>query len=225
MRTQQDWAIAFAEAKHGHTLWDGLAVDPHHPSLAYTSAYKFVNHAEAFGFFKDGNTILDLGCGNGRFGIVFAERLVRYVGIDVVKECIEFCNKTFAPYNHLKFKHMDVWNEVFNPQGTMPPAAFKLPFVDECFDDLIAYSVFTHLQTKEVADRYMQEIWRVLKPGGKFFSTWYRSPPNAETTEVGRTCYKESDILSFIQGFTFDYTYGGNSNDYYNQWCLFGTKL
>lgn len=226
MRTKEDWIAAFAEAKHGHTLWDGNASNPHHPSLAYSTAYKFViTEAEPFGFFKEGNTILDLGCGNGRFGIVFAERPVRYIGVDVVKECIEFCQKTFTGYDNIKFKYMDVWNEVFNPNGTILPQTFKLPFVDNCFDDVIAYSIFTHLQTKEVADRYMQEIWRVLKPGGKFFSSWYRSPPNPESTAVGRTCYKESDILSFLQGFSFDYTHGGHATDYYDQWCLFGTKL
>ena len=225
MRTHQEWVTAFAQATHGHTLWDAYAPNPHDPALAYSTAYEFVNLARSMGFFRDGNTILDLGCGNGRFGICFADRPVRYVGVDVVPQCIDFCKRTFAEYSHMKFLHLDVWNEVFNPTGKLRPEALKLPFVDECFDDLIAYSVFTHLQYPNVADRYMQEVWRVLKPGGRFFSSWYRNPPNPESQDVGRTCYKESDILSFLQGFTFQHTYGGHSPDFYDQWALFGTKL
>lgn len=225
MRTKEEWVQAFRGAKHGHVLWDGHAADPTNPELAYSTAHEFVNTASSLGFFKDGNTILDLGCGNGRFGICFAEKPVRYVGVDVVKECIDFCQDVFGEFVNMKFLHLDVWNEVFNPRGKIVPITFKLPFRDECFDDIIVYSVFTHLQTTKVAKHYMKEVWRVLKPGGKFFSSWYRSPPNPESTDVGRTCYKESDILSFLQGFSFEYTYGGHSDMFYDQWALFGTKL
>jgi SAM-dependent methyltransferase len=186
---------------------------------------QFMTLAETFGFFKKGNTILDLGCGTGSLGDMPTTRSVRYIGIDISKKDIELCQSKFAAYNNMKFMHMDVLNDLFNPSGTIPPLTFKLPFRDECFDDLIAYSVFTHLQTKEVADRFIQEIWRVLKPGGKFFSTWYRSPPNLESTDVNKTCYKESDILSFIQGFTFDHTCGGQTAGLVDPWCLFGDRL
>jgi SAM-dependent methyltransferase len=224
-RTQEQWVKDFSQAKHGHILWDGKAEDPYNPIHAYNSAHKFVNWAKNFGFFKDGNRILDLGCGNGRFGIPFSEMNVQYTGIDPMREQILFCNKTFKDYNHLRFIHCDVRNAVFNQKGSVPPEQYQFPFPDGTVDDVIAYSVFTHLQTLPVAQHYISEIKRVLKVGGKFFCTWYRSPANpAPDDNVGRTVYNEWDIMSMMSGFTCQFCYGGHTDLFYDQWGMFCTK-
>lgn len=222
---QEEWAFAFSHAKHGHILWDGTAPDPKNPAHAYTTAWKFVNHAMYLGFFKPKNRILDLGCGNGRFGIPFSEMDVRYEGVDPVKPCIDFCRTTFRPFPHLQFHFADIYNEVFNKHGGVDPAHYRLPYDDRSFDDVICYSVFTHLQTLEVAKNYMAEVKRVLKPGGKLFCSWYRSPPNPSPDPyVGRTVYAESDILTMLQGFSCEYSYGGHTDVFYDQWALFCTR-
>jgi ubiquinone/menaquinone biosynthesis C-methylase UbiE len=119
-----------------------------------------------------------------------------------------------------------VKNEHFNPNGTVPPEEYRLPFPDNHLDDVIAYSIFTHLQTLKAAQNYMSEIKRVLKPGGKLFVTWYRSPPDPVANEwIGRTVYNEWDIINMLNGFNCISTYGGHSSDYYDQWALFCQKL
>jgi ubiquinone/menaquinone biosynthesis C-methylase UbiE len=223
-RTKEKWAEIFSEAKCGHILWDGCVLDPYNPMHAYTGSHHFVNQATNFGFFNEGNKILDLGCGNGRMGIALSERNIELVGIDPLLPSIEFCQKVFDPYKNITWIFADVWNEVFNPSGTVKAENYRIPYNDEYFDDIIVYSVFTHLQTLKAAENYMNEVRRVLKPKGKLFTSWYRAPPNPVTDDVGRTAYYEWDILSMLHGFTCNFSYGGHSDKFYDQWALFLTK-
>lgn len=224
-RTKQEWVELFSKARDGHIIWDGWAPDPYNPEHAYKSARQFVKQAVSYGFFTGKSKILDIGCGNGRLGIALSELPVYYSGLDPMIKCIEFCKEVYAPYPQFEFRHLDVYNECSNPEGKIDPAQLTLPYPDGYFDNVVAYSVFTHLQNIETATRYMDEIRRVLKPRGKFFSSWYRSPPNEVDTFVGRTTYLESDIMTILHGFRFLHTYGGHSPQYYDQWGLFAEKF
>lgn len=226
VKTKEEWAAVFAGAKHGHVLWDGNAPDPTNPAHAYTSAHHFVSHAKCFGFFRDGGRILDLGCGNSRFGIVFSEMDVEYEGVEPMAECVEFAKAAFGDYGHMRFHHTPVNSPDYGLSGGVDPVHFKLDYPDEHFTDLIAYSVFTHLQTVPVAYNYMNEIRRVLRPGGKLFISWYRSPPDKKADPyIGRSVYNEWDIMNMMWGFSFDCTYGGHTGLYYDQWGMFCTRV
>jgi len=223
-KTKDQWIKTFALAKTGHICWNGDAQNPSDPTHAYESAYQFKEHACYLGFFKENSRILDLGCGNGRMGIFFSEMNVKYYGIDPMQSCIQFCKNTFKKFPHLNFQHLDVVNECSNPGGKIDPKDMKLPFPDGYFTDIIVYSVFTHLQTLNVAQHYMAEIKRVLN--GNLFCSWYRSPPNpGEDTYVGRTVYREMDIMNMMSGFEFLYTNGGHTDKYYDQWIMFCKKV
>jgi SAM-dependent methyltransferase len=54
----------------------------------------------------------------------------------------------------------------FELTAAMPP----LPFPEERFDLIYAYSVFSHL-AESVADRWIDELRRVLRPGGALILT------------------------------------------------------
>lgn len=88
-----------------------------------------------------GLTILDLGCGKGRFGRLLREAGARVVGLDGSREMIAGARGLVRVLG----------------------SALRLPFADRTFDAVVAIEVFEHLPDVEAAIR---EIARALKPSG-----------------------------------------------------------
>lgn len=94
-----------------------------------------------------GETILDIGCGNGNIIKMLAgQRPGRYYGVDLSSEMIKEAEKR-VPQDVI-FKRADV---------------VSLPFDDESFDILICNASFHHYEEPEKA---IAEMKRVLRPGG-----------------------------------------------------------
>lgn len=103
----------------------------------------------------DLGNILDFGCGDGRV-IRWLERLAgtREVwGVDIHAGRILWCKQHLDPA--LRFL-----------TTTMVP---HLPFEDHHFGFVFAGSVFTHID--DLADAWIAELRRILRPGGKLFMT------------------------------------------------------
>jgi SAM-dependent methyltransferase len=100
------------------------------------------------------DAILDFGCGCGRIARWFSDASHPQVhGCDYNRELIGWCAE------HLDFMRATA-------TGLEPP----LPYPDRTFDFSYAFSVFTHL-TVELAERWLAEIERVVKPGGLIWFT------------------------------------------------------
>ncbi|MCX7748471.1 MAG: class I SAM-dependent methyltransferase [Clostridia bacterium] len=104
--------------------------------------------------------ILDFGCGYGRLLRFFAKDGVKseLIGTDIDRELIGFCRESnkFGSY---------FLNEAWPP----------LVFEDHSFDFVFAFSVFTHISEKSHLS-WMEEINRVLKPGGALIFTIWAHP-------------------------------------------------
>lgn len=120
------------------------------------------------------DSILDVGCGIGRI----ASRLATYIrpggtydGFDIVPLGIRWCNgHIHARHAHFRFTHANVFNSVYNPGGTTKACDYRFPYPDGMFDVAIATSVFTHMLPCDI-ERYLAEISRVLKTGGRCLVT------------------------------------------------------
>jgi len=94
--------------------------------------------------------LLDFGTGWGRYARIFMKdfRPENVTGVDVDAKYIQICRDTF-PYGTFK---------TVNP---LPPTEL----INSSFDLIIAYSVFSHL-SEHVANAWIMEFSRILKPGG-----------------------------------------------------------
>ena len=100
--------------------------------------------------------ILEIGCGSGANLWMIAKEGHGAYGIDISKEALRLAEK------HLK--------EKWNVKATLREGSFTdIPFPDEIFDYVVDVVSMQHIYLSESANA-LQEIKRVLKPGGKYFS-------------------------------------------------------
>lgn len=126
---------------------------------------------------KMDETVLDIGCGCGRFAVNLYDTPVffqgQYYGFDVIKKSIDWARTnipTVYPNSH--FEYVDLHNGQYNPAGKLKADTFSFPYEDEKFDFIFAISIFTHLLPKD-AENYLRQIQRVLKSGGRALLTWF----------------------------------------------------
>lgn len=115
-------------------------------------------------FKTENSKMLEIGCGIGRLGNIFAESFENYIGIDVSKKMIERAQKFCSDKKNVKF---------FTNNG------FDLDFIDSNSIDFVfeAY-VFQHIPDKDIVRNYCKESLRVLKPGGIFLGLFLRDDIN-----------------------------------------------
>lgn len=125
---------------------------------------------------QPGDRVLDVGCGYGRVARALTARLGpggSYEGLDASARAVAWCARRYARrHPRFAFTHLDVANAAYNPGGALAARDVAFPHADDGFDVAIAASVFTHLLA-DGADRYLAEIARVLRPGGRLLATFF----------------------------------------------------
>lgn len=97
-----------------------------------------------------GKSVLEIGCGNGADGVLWAENGADYTGVDLTQAALDATRKHF---------------ETLGLRGTFQREnAEALSFPDESFDIVYSYGVLHHTQYPE---RAFAEVYRVLKPAGR----------------------------------------------------------
>ena len=135
------------------------------------------------------SSVLDMGCGPGRVAAPLTRHLDpasgSYEGFDVMPESIKWCRRAITP-KHLNFRFQvaDLHNAQYNPQGSQRADEYDFPYPDASFDVALAASLFTHLRPFE-GERYLAEVGRVLRPGGRLIATWFLINEEAEELLAG----------------------------------------
>ncbi len=109
-----------------------------------------------------GKKLIDMGCGNGAYSIAYTEAGAEVTGVEVEKELYDIAKANLEAHN-LKA-------EIILYDG------YNLPLQPNTFDYANSLSVLEHTDDPKV---FLQEILRVVKPGGKFYlaypnKLWYK---------------------------------------------------
>jgi SAM-dependent methyltransferase len=115
------------------------------------------------------HTVLEPGCGVGRDAISLTKVLGkngRYIGIDIIKPSIEWCQQNITPKQpNFVFHYLDIQSQIHNPGGQSATTSYVLPASTLSVDRIVLHSVFTHMFRDDIV-HYLREFARVLRPGG-----------------------------------------------------------
>jgi len=112
-------------------------------------------------YWQDGDRVLDLGCGNGRFYDLVCQtgKNIKYFGVDNSRSLIAMAKQR---YPQAQF----ILND-----------GLELPFGDDFFDKVLCVAVLHHLPGYDLRREFLRQALRVLKKDGVLILTsWFASP-------------------------------------------------
>lgn len=146
----------------------------------------------ALRFIGKNKIVLDVGCADGEMGGIIRNAGNYVIGLDIQKEYLE--------------KAKNIYDELILSNAT------KLPFEENAFDAVFAGEFIEHLNEEDF-DKFLTEVKKILKKGGKFILTT-PNPNSLRMKLMGKTkrdqevgphlkVYSTKDIKDKLNGFGF----------------------
>jgi SAM-dependent methyltransferase len=104
---------------------------------------------------------VEIGCGLGRITLALADSYERVIGVDISREMLERAREV-ASHERVTF--------------VLGDGASLSQIRDGVADLVLTFTVFQHIPSVEVIERYISEAGRILKPGGLFVFQWNNTP-------------------------------------------------
>ena len=190
MRTPEQWVEICQGITAGYTP-GGRKED------TYPSGVILADILYRLGVWQPGDSIVDIGSGNGRLAMGFYGQDITYTGLEIIKPCIEFCQEAFRDIPGFEFIHVDLQNGHYWGKGAIKPGVQQYPVASHSADVVIAESVFSHTGTIAIARWLYGEMTRIARPGGKLFSTWFFGEPDESER---KTVYRRSEVEDLFTG-------------------------
>lgn len=139
--------------------------------------------------------ILDLGCGKGRHSLLFAENDYKVTGFDLADNGLNVLSQ------EAKKKNLNI--------TTIKGDVVDLPFEDDGFDGIIAYHSIYHVNSEGMKN-VIDEIYRILKPGGEIYVTLISKNTYSFTSKECKTIdtnvrFKEEQEGTFLPHYFVDF--------------------
>ncbi|MES1211052.1 MAG: class I SAM-dependent methyltransferase, partial [Acidobacteriota bacterium] len=133
---------------------------------------------ESWGILGTGRSVLDLGCGIGRFTAAIAPRVKSIHGVDISPKMLAAARRRCAGLRNVRFSRGS-GHDLFK-------------FKEASLDLVLAADSFPYIFQggPELVSVHFMEIARVLKPGGHFalLNFSYRPSRHADRRDVARLC-------------------------------------
>jgi SAM-dependent methyltransferase len=135
---------------------------------------------------KNGDKILDVGCGNGRLIEAFKNKKISYLGVDNSEKLIEAAKNNYQISN-IKFLLGDILGLDKFPENN--------------FDHIFCIAVFHHLPGENLKLDALRQMKNKLKPGGKIIITVW----NFWSKEKFRRLILKHGLLKLLGKNNFDF--------------------
>ncbi|CAN8303364.1 unnamed protein product [Cochlearia groenlandica] len=142
------------EKKYVHRVYDAIA--PHFSSTRFAKWPKVAAFLESL---PSGSVILDAGCGNGKY--LGLNPSCFFIGCDISHPLIKICSD--------------------KGQEVLVADAVNLPYREEFGDAAISIAVLHHLSTENRRKKAVEELVRVVKPGGYVLITVWAAEQEDKT--------------------------------------------
>ena len=154
------------ERDHVHKVYDAIATQWHHTrgrrGVLWPGATQFLERL------PQGSLVADVGCGDGKYFPAIIEAGSFVIGSDISRPLLETSfgrEDSNAPVPESRRV-----SSLRQPLCTRPAVAvadcMSVPLRDECCDAAICIAVLHHLSTRERRLRCIEELARIVKPGG-----------------------------------------------------------
>ncbi|MBU1165148.1 class I SAM-dependent methyltransferase [Patescibacteria group bacterium] len=104
-------------------------------------------------YIKNNDTVLDLGCGQGRIVPLLKNKKINYVGLD---NCTSLIKNAQGLYPNYKFINQDIT---------------KLDLPKKSFDKILVIAILHHIPSKSLRLKILKNIKKLLKEGGMLLMT------------------------------------------------------
>lgn len=124
---------------------------------------------------KNPLNVLDIGCGNGRFGVLCRQQLapevhLNYTGLDQDDHLLHFAQQNMAELENVSstLQNIDIIDALRNKQ----------PFASSLFNLIAVFGVFHHIPSKELRQSLFNTIDQQLESGGTAVVTFWQFDHN-----------------------------------------------
>jgi len=144
-----------------------ILAEPSESGLPYYDLVIGPQHLRAFGTISAALDLipepvesgLDIGAGTGTSTLVLAKKCLSVTAVDLNPNLLEWAKMVLEELKNRMIIH--------NYQA-LTGDALALPLPPDSFDIVVAHGIDPYLTPNEI-QKFYQEVWRVLKPGGSLF--------------------------------------------------------
>ena len=105
---------------------------------------------------KEGDKVLDFGCGNGRLLELFLNKKIGYLGVDISEKLIDTAKEKYPD-------KANSFQKISNSDS--------LSLSDDSFNTIFSIAVFHHFPSKKYREDVAKELYRITKKDGHIIIT------------------------------------------------------
>lgn len=182
-----------------------------------TRSYLWKELERFAGCAKEGQHVLDFGCGNGRLFELFKGKHITYTGIDQSGNLITHAREKYAQ------------EAASGIARFIASSGDTLPFPDASFDCVFSIAALHHIPSMEKREAMMRELYRVLSPRGTLVITVWNLWQKEYRMRVASAALKKIIGRSRLDFFDVFVPWKNNKGEaqaqrYYHCFSLFSLK-